>query len=65
MFWPLSVSISLILESGRSVGNTWSAALSIHWCVVFFDEPAVFDKSLTLVSPALDSDSFASAYGGA
>ena len=52
------VSISLILESGCSIGNVWSAALSIHWHVVFFDEPAVLIKeSLILVSLALSSDS--------
>ena len=50
------MSISLILVSGHSVGSVWSAALSIHWCIVFFDELAVFAKSLILVSPALGDD---------
>jgi hypothetical protein len=39
-----SVSISLILESDRNVGNVWSATLSIYWQVVFFDKPAVMIK---------------------
>ena len=46
MFCASSVSISLILESVRRVGNVRSAALSIHWRVAFFDEPAVVAKKL-------------------
>jgi hypothetical protein len=39
------VSISLILESDHNVGNAWSAALSIHWRIAFFDELAVLIKA--------------------
>jgi hypothetical protein len=35
------VSISQILVSGHKLGSFYSATLSSHWRVVFFDELAI------------------------